>query len=517
MAASTFVQKKTQAGETAPESIFNWQNILFALAALVLFGIGIWMRMHKLYLPFDRDGYDEGVYWQSLLAMSRGQTLYQQIFYSQPPFFLLSIYPVFLLLGKTIAAARFGIVLVSLAGLLGAFLLGKALSGRVGAIAALLLLIMNPLYLRESQTLQAEAPSVALSMLAVGLVYLWWERPDGMMGLCLAVLSTVALALGILSKLLVITTLVPFGLLMLARAWRIWQQAPATRLRSARSLIAGIVAFILICAILIVPFVGSFQQFWQSVVTFHNAAGVAFNATQSKNIPLIETTLISFTALAALYGTSVALLRRDRRVLPLLAWFLVTVIMLWRYVPLFSHHLVVLGPPLVGLAAIGIGPVPHISIDRKSLLSSRIFLSLCAVLLILIASVVNGLDIVQYYHMQQQSNDAIVQQQNRVIKDLQAITKPDQLVVTDAQFIAALANRNTPPQLVDTSSVRIDTGYVTYQQLVQSAAQPQVHAILFYSGRLALQVPAFHAWVSQHFHLVKSYGGGKELWGVATV
>src|SRR5438552_9082349 len=154
MAASTFVQKKTQVGETEPESIFNWQNILFALVGLVLFGIGLWMRMHKLYLPFDRDGYDEGVYWQSLRAMSGGQTLYQQIFYSQPPFFLLTLFPVFLLLGKTLAAARLGIALVSLSGLLGAYLLGKVLSGRVGAIAALLLLIMNPLYLRESQTLQ---------------------------------------------------------------------------------------------------------------------------------------------------------------------------------------------------------------------------------------------------------------------------------------------------------------------------------------------------------------------------
>src|SRR5438876_7415439 len=336
-------------------------------------------------------------------------------------------------------------------------------------------------------------------MLAVGLVYLWWERPDGIIGLCLAVLSTVALALGILSKLLAVTTLVPFGLLMLARVWQIWQQAPETRLRSARSLIAGIVAFILICAILIVPFVGSFQQFWQGVVTFHDAAGVTFKATQSKNIPLIGTMLISFTALAAFYGTVVALLRRDWRVLPLLAWFLVTVIMLWRYVPLFSHHLVVLGPPLVGLAAIGIGPVPHINIDRKSLLRSRILLPLFAVILILMASVANGLDIVQYYHMQQQANDAVIQQQNRVIKDLQAIIKPDQLVVTDAQFIAALANRNTPPQLVDTSSVRIGTGYITYQQLILAAAQPQVHAILFYSGRLVRQVPAFHIWVSQHF------------------
>jgi hypothetical protein len=512
MTASTFVQKNTQPEKIAPTRILNWQNILFGLAALALFAIGIWMRMHKLDLPFDRDGYDEGVYWQSLRAMSGGHVLYQQIFYSQPPFFLFSIFPTFMLLGQTLAAARLGIALVSLLGLAGAFLLGKAVSGRVGAIAALLLLIMDPLYLRESQTIQAEAPSAALSLLAVGLIYLWWERPDDAAGICLAVLSAVALALSILSKLLVVSTLVPVALLMLARVWQIWQQAPEERLRRASSLIAGIVAFIITFAILILPFAGSFQQFWHGVVTFHTSAGIAFKDTQSGNLALIGHMVISLTSLAALYGTIVALLRRDWRVLPLLAWFLATILFLWQYTPLMSHHLVALVPPLVALAAIGIGPLPDISIDIKNIIHARTLLPLVALLLILIASIQGGSNILQYYHVQQNTSDALTTQQNKVIKDLQSVTQPDQLVVTDAQFITAQANRNTPPELVDTSSVRIATGYVTFQQLVQATEQPQVRAVLFYTGRLAREIPAFHTWVSQHFRLLKRYSSGKELW-----
>ena len=102
MAASTILQKNTQSGKTV-QGVLNWQNILFWVIALLLFALGIWMRIHKLYLPFDRDGYDEGVYWQSLRAMSAGHALYQQIFYSQPPFFLFSIFPVFMLLGQTLS------------------------------------------------------------------------------------------------------------------------------------------------------------------------------------------------------------------------------------------------------------------------------------------------------------------------------------------------------------------------------------------------------------------------------
>src|SRR5690349_22701410 len=102
-----------------------WQIILFWVAVLALFAIAVGMRLYDLGLPFDRDTYDEGVYWQSLRAMSAGHPLYQQIFYSQPPFFLLSTFPSYVIFGSTLWSARFGIALVSLFGLVGAFLLGK--------------------------------------------------------------------------------------------------------------------------------------------------------------------------------------------------------------------------------------------------------------------------------------------------------------------------------------------------------------------------------------------------------
>src|SRR5205085_10159999 len=153
----------------------SWQTSLLYLLALAFLAVGLWMRLQNLGLPFDRDGYDEGVYWQSLRAMSAGHSLYQQIFYSQPPFFLLSVYPIYTFFGQTLWSARLGVAVVSLFGLLGAFLLGKALSGPLGAIVASLLLLADPFYLLQSQRLQAEAPSAALSLLAVGLPYLWWD------------------------------------------------------------------------------------------------------------------------------------------------------------------------------------------------------------------------------------------------------------------------------------------------------------------------------------------------------
>jgi len=99
-----------------------------------------------------------------------------------------------------------------------------------------------------------------------------------------------------------------------------------------------------------------------------------------------------------------------------------------------------------------------------------------------------------------------------VIHDLQRFAKQDQLVITDAQFIAAQAGRSTPASLVDTSDVRIFTGYVTTQQLIKEASQPQVQVVLFYTDRLDMMLPSFYNWVRQHFHLVYHYGSGQELW-----
>ena len=166
----------------------NWQNIFLWGAVLALVVIAIWMRLYHLGLPFDRDGYD-------LRSVSAGNTLYQHIFYSQPPFFILSTFPGYLLFGSSLWSARLAIALVSLLGLLGAFLLGMTLSGRLGAIAAMLLLIVNPLYLAQSQTIEAEVSSTAFSLLAMGLAYLWWEHPEGTRSLFYAALTGITVTL----------------------------------------------------------------------------------------------------------------------------------------------------------------------------------------------------------------------------------------------------------------------------------------------------------------------------------
>ncbi len=542
MSASTAITNNLNEKQTfRKRSNVIVQNVLTSLVALLFLSIAVWMRLRDLGLPFDRDGYDEGVYWQSLRAMGSGYHLYQNIFYSQPPFFLLSIFPTYMLFGQTLWSARLGIALVSLLGFVGAFLLGAALSGRIGGLAALLLLLIDPLYLQQSQTLQAEAPFVAFALLAVGAAYLWWKHPDGILGMGYAALAGTALSLSILCKLFGLATLVPVGLLFLAHIWRIVRQEPKTRLLASRSLLIGAAFFLLVSTALILPFVSSLHQLILGVITFHTAAGITYKNTQAGNFLQLEHALTSLLALAALYGTIVALLRRDWRVLPLLGWFVASAFLLWQQVPLFTHHFVALTPPLIALTVMGISPINvslktqweqgrpqgdappiHESVSRSISSYGRgvpllsIGTTIFALLLLVLLVIFQGGAIRSYYRSEllKSQNISVTKWDVNVERDLQSVTQPNQLVVTDAQFLTARANRNTDPQLVDTSNVRVDTGYLTAQQLITEASQPNVHAVLFYTGRLLRMkhVGLFYAWLMQHYHRIRNYYPGKELW-----
>lgn len=528
------IENDTKDNSISPTEALRWQTLLMWGVIIGLVILAVVMRLYKLDVPFDRDGYDEGVYWQSLRAMSAGHALYGDIFYSQPPFFLLSTFPGYALFGGSLWSARLGIALVSLFGLLGAFLLGKSLGGRLGAVTALVLLIVNPVYLAESQTIQAEAPSTAFSLLAVGLAYMWYEQPEGIAGFCWAALTGITVSLGILSKLLSITCLIPIALLMLARIWQSWRKRTGTRSMPIMPIIVGIGACIVTALLLLLPFLNSYQNLISTVVSFHTKAAVTSAPSQRENISLIKNALIAWLSLPALFGMLAAFLRRDWRVLPLIAWLLGTIYLLWRQVPLFPHHLIALIPPLIGLAAMGIGN----SLTWNSLrdytkifarggstttekstragfpANAKSILSWIAVALILITVVLSAWQDKQYYHNAAYvATDQQTQQELQIAADLQHAIAPDQQVITDAQFIAGLADRNTPPFLVDTSTVRITSGYLTLAQLEHAASQPQVRAVLFYTGRLAApETASFHAWVAQHFRLLHNYGAGRELW-----
>lgn len=504
------------------------QMSLYWIVLALLILAAVLMRLAFLDAPFDRDSYDEGVYWQSLRAMLGGQGLYHAIFYSQPPFFLLSIFPGFALFGGTLWAARLSLALLSLLGFIGVYLLGKALAGRVGILVALALLLLNSVYLVESQTIQAEAPSVAFLLLTIGLAFLWWEQPEGRRGICWAALTAIALVLSVFSKLLSVTLLVPIAWLIGARIWRSRRGGLGERRRYWPSVLIGLGVALLTLAALLLPFKSAFADLWSGVVTFHNAAsqvtvcdlGVNYSKLPpydlGANFLKMAPQLFSFLGLPACYGIFSAFVRKDWRVLPLLAWLLVTVLVLLFQNPLFQHHLIALVPPFIALAVLGFAGPSTSTILLSGPKGKRFAPLLKALpLLLFLTTLVSGsIQDSSYYSMVAvRSTDPATINDLRTAADLRQAITEDQWVITDGQFIAGLADRSTPPSLVDTSIVRFCTGYLTSSDLVRAASDPRVHAVLFYSDRFLLpDLASFHTWVGNHFHLQHTYNPGQELW-----
>ncbi|HET8911877.1 MAG TPA: glycosyltransferase family 39 protein [Ktedonobacteraceae bacterium] len=493
---------------------WRWLRTAITLVIAVgLFLFALQMRLNGLGFNIERD-YDEGVYWQSLRAMQTGHTLYSQIFYSQPPFFLLSIYPSFIAFGGTLWAGRLGIALVSLFGILGAFLLGKALRGEVGAIAALALLVVDPIYLVESQVLQAEVPSAAFAMLTIGFAYLWWEHPEGRKGWMLAGLTGLTLALSILGKLLMVSTLVPLGLLLLARLVIVLRRPISERWQGLLPLIIAIAVAVIVSLLFLLPFVISApKEFYHQVITFHTQAAISFANSQVHNPGMVQNYLTMTLTLAATYGTIVSLIRRDWRVLPLLAWFAVTAILLIRQVPVFQHHFIAFSPPLIALAICGIGPFP---LPRNARSTVTLLASVMALVLIAISIMGSVKQDRVYAHKE---DAAAINGYSKYMKvlasDLDHNLQPGGLVITDSQFIAALGNRDTPPELVDTSGVRGRTGYLTGEQLLAVGQKENVGAVLIFpAGRLrgTPDFNVFYTWVKANFHLAHKYKDQTELW-----
>jgi 4-amino-4-deoxy-L-arabinose transferase-like glycosyltransferase len=493
----------------AKSPALNTSAVTFALSILFLLCLAIWMRWHTLSVPFDRDSYDEGVYWQSLRSLANGQDLHTQIFSSQPPAFLLTVYPLYLLFGQTIGAARLTIGIISLLGFVGILFVGQVLQGKGGAVLAVLLLVVNPVYLAQSQILQADAPVVALMVLALGFAYLWWHSPTGLIGYSSAIVAATVLFLSLLTKLFAVANFVPVSLLIFSVFWRYRQRPITQHLPYFGPLLAALGVFLLLCSFGLLLFWGSLAPLWDQVVTFHIAAKAQFASSAGYNRSTVLYALATPLGFFAGYGAVISLLRRDWRVLPLLAWLLTICFLLWQQVPLFNHHLVTLVPPLILLTIMGLGPYSFVARRPRSLPLLRNTLPIVGICIIVIYSLAQTL--YNYQSVQQTASGKDVQVDLQVVHMLKTVIRPDQLIITDAQFLVAEANRSTPPQLVDTSSVRIQSGYLTSTQLIQIASQPNVHAILFYTGRLQ-QIAGFEYWVNQHFRLVKDYGSERELW-----
>jgi 4-amino-4-deoxy-L-arabinose transferase-like glycosyltransferase len=490
--------------------------------------------LRLLPLQSTSTDYDEGVYWQSLRALSAGHPLFTSIFSAQPPFFLLSLYPLYsffsIFLGPTLAAARLGIILYSLVGLAAMYVAARAIGGRWVGLLALALLAADPFYLKESYTLQAEVPAVVWQLVAVALAVTAVRSQGGRRHL-LALFTGAALGLGILTKLFDVFVLVPIVLYLLAPVVTSWS-AEGNRLRfSGRNALLssigsclpdlGLLAVGGACAFLLVllPFAGNLGTVYDQVIHYHLAASSGAGHTLGYNVKLVLADAIEYPLwFLAVLSVAVALMQRRFAVVVPLLWALVCLAFLLKQQPLLDHDRLLLMPPLVLVASYivyGYQPVrsPATGGTRgfiSALRASRQpepeqVLLLISVAIVLVSLFIGGVgahrDVVH----------PLPQVSVEMSSALKAATLPGELVASDDQYLAGLAERNVPPELVDTSQVRIESGYLTASELESLIDRYDIRVILFASGRFNM-IPGFSAWVKANFTEIQDFGDGRGLY-----
>lgn len=432
------------------------RKVAFAVSAC--FFILVFLSQLKLIHHQVRDN-DEGIYLTSFLLMEKGHPAYRETFFSQPPGFILAVYPGFLLLGKTLPSARLVIGFWALAGIAALLWAGAELGNRWAGILAASLLFLMPHYAVQTTVLQSDL--VVSSMSLIGLASLLRFLKNGR-GIWLFV-SLYFMVFAFLTK--YDMTLIPAvfaGLYLGYRKEPDRYREKALRIMRALPL-AGLAGFLLA----VVPF--GVQGVWQDTIRYRFQAltvrdPLTLGSLLGGDPPLLLAVTLGIFLAVARPGP----LKPEKAIIA--AWFFFSLLFFAGYHPLFPHHLTLLAVPaallsslLIAEAASPLHPRPAASL-AVPLFATALFLRLHASF-VSPPGLLNG-----------RREDAV-----RFIKEH---TQPGDRVVSDESIILALSGRLPPPSLSDLSLVRIDSGNLTPGEFKRIVEQSRPRLIIAWNGRL---------------------------------
>lgn len=468
----------------------GWRRLTTWLAAAV--GIAF-LGAEALLLNVRIRDFDEGVYWQSVRALTRGEPLFSSVFASQPPGFYYALAPLFALF-HSVASLRLTVLMFGLLGLVATYFVGRAVAGPVAGLIALALAATSPLYFHESAIVQADGPSVAISVLAVALA-LFAARSSGRRETTLAAASGLALALALGIKFLGAVTVVPIAIVLLSdrRRWVLTASA------LGGLLLGSIVVFI--------PALMSPGAAFDDLVLTHVRAGQFVQQGLADNARLIFLHREVPLEALGLIGAVFAMLRRDRAIVMPLAWVGASIVAVLFYHPLFAHHVVMLSLALALTAAIGLSP--HPALPR----SGRVFLGPEGVEVIAVGALVLVTAAAGAYVAVGDIQLAMVPDVHdaEMTAAVRSVGRPGEFWISDNPWAVAAANRDIPGPVVDTSTQRTHAGLLTLNDLESARVRYHVRWVLEDSFRLDI-VPGFRPWLNVHFHARQNLGGRAVLY-----
>jgi hypothetical protein len=404
--------------------------------------------------------FDEGVYLVSLDDLRHGAALGRDVFVSQGPGFYVLLQAVGAVFGVTVTGVRLGFVAIAALGAIPAYLLGRTLAGPVAGLLAAGLITVAPLLPQYGGLIFADAPAMTLAVASLWLAAA--RRPAA---------AGAAFAGAVLVKFSAFTALPSIlALLVYQRSVR----------RALAAWLAGLLGLIAVFAIAYARDLGAL---WSDAVSYH------VDARAIGGLPNSQTYLDYFvhgstTPFIWLVGLgAVASLLEWRKLWPLWLWPACATIFMLEQRPLRPNHVLVMPYAFAVPTAVALG----LALRR---LPPRTVPVAVATLGILLA--------VGWAQQLRRTAIGRASQDPGLIAaagQLERVTRPGDLVISDQPIVAFLAHRRVPGNLVDTASLRFTIGSLSVDGLLgEIDHDPRITAVVVGRAfaREAGLVPAIH-------------------------
>ena len=396
-----------------------------------------------------RANFDEGVYLASLDALRHGQALGTVVDVPQPPGFYVLLQLFGAVFGHGVADVRVGFLLVALAGLVAAFVVGRAVAGSPGGLAAAGLLAVTAPYPAQAAQVEADTVSTVLALAAVA--FLIGRKAGPPHAAAAGALAAAAVSV----KLLALPLAAPLAVLLIAR--RSWRQAAAF----------GAGALVVVAA-LAIRYAYALGALWDSVVVEHrNAQSLGSFGSNVHRVLLHPLDWHTPAGLLIPIGiVFAALFARGVEAAALGAWIVACAAFLLYQRPLLDHHLVLLATVLAVTAGVGYGGAAKRL--RRPMLAVGV--SLLAVAL--------ALGFFQEGNRLAGDDQPEPPEVRWAVDQVRAKTRPAELVATDLPIVAYLSDRRIPGQLIDSSYGRLLSGTQTTAEILAVLRREHVRAVV---------------------------------------
>lgn len=390
--------------------------------------------------------FDDGVYGASAVAMRAGGQPFRDVFSSQGPLFLPLLWVADLLGLRTMDAPRVLGVVAGLVTVGGVYVAGRTVADRAGAVIAAAVTTATASVLWVTAPIASDGVAIAIATATFALTLSW--RDD--LTTARAVLVGLGIGATISVKALLIPVAVPAAIVLLAG-------------RRLVPIVVGAAAAVALHLVLWLPW--GVGDVWDQAYGYH--LEVAGERTPGANLAKLLSTLgdrdVPVIALAAAAAVAVLLGRRAEHPAAeprlrnpdtlLLAWLAATIAVLLVEHPLWRPHVSQVVPPLVLLAARHRPPLRALAVVGALALPYHL---------------VHAWSIL---HPDPYPADT------EAARQVLAGLPEGALAISDDPGLVWRAGRRTPPDLVDASKLRIDTGRITSASIAAAAADPRVCAV----------------------------------------